>query len=94
MISDAATVAIAPDVLASELGAEFVMLSLKDGIYYGLDEVGGRVWKLAQTQVTVREICQAITEEYDVEHERCRRDVLNLLADLLTRGLIEVRDPA
>ena len=37
-------IAIAPDVLASEVGPEVVMLSLRDGTYYGLDGVGvGRV---------------------------------------------------
>ena len=34
----------------------------------------------------------AIASEYDVELERCERDVLDLLRQLATEGLIEVRD--
>jgi hypothetical protein len=91
-ISDAATVVIANDVLSSELGSEYVLLNLQDGTYYGLDDVGGDVWKLLQTPVTIAEICDAIVTEYDVDAERCRRDVLTLLRDLAKRGLVEIRE--
>lgn len=93
-ISDTTTVVVADDVLASELGAEFVMLNLKDGIYYGLEDVGGEIWKLVQTPITVGEICRALVADYDVEPERCQRDVMTLLGDLLARGLLQIRNPA
>jgi len=88
------TVVVAGDVLSSELGTEQVMLSLRDGIYYGLDEVGSEIWKLLQTPITVGEICRAIADNYDVEPERCRRDVVRLLGELLERRLVELRTPA
>lgn len=90
-ISDATTVVVARDVLASELGAELVMLNLADGIYYGLDGVGAAVWKLVQTPVTVAVICQELIAAYDVDPELCRADVLKLLTDLSSRGLVDVR---
>jgi len=88
------TVVVAGDVLSSELGTEQVMLSLRDGTYYGLDEVGSEIWKLLQTPITVGEICRAIADNYDVEPERCRRDVVRLLGELLERRLVELRTPA
>jgi hypothetical protein len=91
-ISDAATVVMAPDVLSSELGSEYVLLNLQDGTYYGLDEVGADIWTRLQTPVTIADICDAIVTEYDVDAERCRRDVLKLLHDLAKRGLVEIRD--
>ena len=92
-LSDAATVVVADDVLASELGSEFVMLNLKDGIYYGLEDVGGEIWKLVQKPITVGDICSALVSGYDVDPERCRRDVVTLLGDLLARGLVQIRNP-
>lgn len=92
-ISDSAIVVVAGDILASELGSEFVMLNLKDGTYYGLDEVGGDIWRLLQTPITVGEICSVLTSEYDIDANRCRADVVELLVNLLARGLVEIRLP-
>lgn len=91
-IPDSATVAIAPDVLGSELGSEVVMLSLQDGTYYGLDEVGAEIWRLIQTPMTVGHIVASLVEMYDVDAQQCRTDVIRLVAVLRDRRLVEVRD--
>ena len=91
-IPDSATVAIAPDVLGSELGSEVVMLSLRDGTYYGLDEVGAEIWRLIQTPMTVGRIVASLVEMYDVDARQCRTDVIRLVAVLRDRRLVEVRD--
>jgi hypothetical protein len=90
-IPDTATVVAAGDLLASSFGAEQVILSLKDGVYYGLEDVGARIWRLLQRPMTVAAIRDALLAEYDVDPERCGRDLRGLLADLAAHGLIEVR---
>ena len=67
-------------------------MNVKNGIYYGLDPVGARIWNLIQQPREVAEIKTTITDEYDVEPERCARDLEDLLEKLLTEGLIEVQD--
>ena len=89
-----AIVVVADDVLSSELGSEHVLLNLRDGIYYGLEDVGGDIWKLLQNPISVAEICGAIAETRDVDPERCRQDVVTLLGELVERHLVELRDPA
>ncbi|MGA2383793.1 MAG: PqqD family peptide modification chaperone [Gemmatimonadales bacterium] len=91
-IPESATVLAAGDLLASAFGAELVILSLKDGVYYGLEDVGARIWGLLQRPITVSAIRDALVAEYDVEPERCGRDLAALLQDLAARGLIEVRE--
>ena len=91
-IPDSATVVAAADLLASAFDKELVILNLRDGVYYGLEDVGARLWGLLQQPVTVAAICDALVAEYDVEPARCARDVQALLQDLATRGLIEVRE--
>jgi hypothetical protein len=91
-IPDTATVVAAGDLLASAFGAEQVILNLKDGVYYGLEDVGARIWSLLQRPITVSAIRDALVAEYDVEPDRCGRDLEALLRDLAGRGLIEVRD--
>jgi hypothetical protein len=94
VISESATIAIAPDVLAGEVGAEIVMLSLRDGTYYGLDGVGVEIWRMLQTPVNVSHIVAVLVETYDVDADRCKRDVLSVISTLVERGLVEVRESA
>ena len=91
-ISASATLVIAADVLATELGAEVVILNLADGQYYGLDEVGAEVWKALASPATVDDVCRAITSAFDVEDACCREDVLSLLGELASRGLVTVAE--
>jgi hypothetical protein len=74
------------------LGDEAAILNLKNTVYYGLDPVGARVWNLVQQSRSVREIRDALLEEYDVEAQRCERDLLDLLEKMREQGLIEVRE--
>jgi Coenzyme PQQ synthesis protein D (PqqD) len=87
-----AIVVVADDVLSSELGTEHVLLNLRDGTYYGLDDVGSEIWKLLQKPVSIVAICDAIVETYDVNPEHCRHDVVRLLGELVERRLVDVRD--
>ena len=66
-------------------------MNTKHGIYYGLDPIGTEVWKLLQTPRKISDIQELLLQEYEVEAQRCERDLLALLEDLLGAGLIEVR---
>lgn len=79
------------EVLSTELGNEVVLLNLRDGVYYGLDDVGARIWALLRQPVSVRMICDAILAEYEIDADRCERDVRAVVADLARCGLISVQ---
>jgi coenzyme PQQ synthesis protein D (PqqD) len=80
------------DQVSSDLAGEAVVLSLRTAMYYGLDQVGLRIWELVREPMRVAAIRDTIAQEYEVELERCERDVLDLLHQLASEGLIEVRD--
>jgi hypothetical protein len=71
------------------VGGEAVVLGLRDGVYYGLDSVGARIWALLVVPRRVSEIVDAIVAEFEVTPQQCERDVLALLTDLATRDLIQ-----
>jgi Coenzyme PQQ synthesis protein D (PqqD) len=71
------------------LGEESAILNMKNSVYYGMDPVGTRVWHLLQQPRSVREVCDAILGEYEVDRPRCEQDLLELLADMHAEGLIE-----
>jgi len=92
MISTSSVVVAAKDQVSSDLGEEVVILDLKQGVYYGLDAVGARIWDLIQEPKAVNEIRDVLLDEYEVEPERCERDLLTLLEELVAENLVEARD--
>ena len=88
-LTRSSTVVAARDQLSSELGGETVILNLGAGLYFGLDEVGTRVWALVQKPLSVERICETLMEEFEVDEERCERSVLSLLSEMERSGLIE-----
>jgi hypothetical protein len=53
--------------------------------------MGARIWNLIQQPRRVNEIIETLLEEYEVEPQRLSNDLLGLLKEMATRGLIEVR---
>ncbi len=91
-ITPSSLVVATRDQVSSDLAGEAIVLSLRTGMYYGLAQVGVRVWELVREPILVADLRDVIVREYDVEPERCERDVLDFLSDLATQGLIEIRD--
>ena len=87
-----ARVRAALDQVSSEVGTETVILSLGRGQYYGLNEVGTRVWQLLREPRRIEEIRDAVLSEYDVDLEQCERDILALLERLDAAGLLVADD--
>src|SRR5664279_5294317 len=84
------TVVVSKEQASADLGDEAAILNLKDGVYYGLDPVGARIWKLIQTPRTVQEVRDTLLEEYDVEADRCEEDLIALLQKLAKNDLIDI----
>jgi hypothetical protein len=93
-VSGCSIVVAAKDQISCDLAGEAVILNLKSGVYYGLDAVGARVWNLIQEPMIVNDVRDAILKEYDVEPGRCEGDLLALLHQLVSEGLIEVKNEA
>ncbi|MBH8551104.1 PqqD family protein [Nostocaceae cyanobacterium CENA357] len=91
-ILDSSVVVADKEQIFSDIGGEAVILHLKTGIYHGLNEIGARIWTLIQEPKSVKDIQRVLLEEYEVEAERCDRDLIALLKDLLAAGLIEVKN--
>ncbi len=91
-ISQNSTVVAIKDQVSADLGEEAAILNLKTSTYFGLNTVGTSIWNLIQEPKRVSEIWDAIIEEYDVESKQAKVDILELLQDLLTHELIEVKD--
>jgi hypothetical protein len=89
---DASAVATT-DQLSTELGDEVVILGLRDSVYYGLTNVGARVWQLVQTPRTLADIVDVLVSEYEVTPDQAEDDLQKLLEELHARGLVAITPP-
>ena len=92
-ISPATVLVAARDQVSTEVEGEAVILSLSDGVYYGLDGVGAAVWERLREPTTVAALRDAVTAEFAVDRETAERDLLALLGELAARGLVEAAPP-
>ena len=81
-------VSVAPDVLHQELGGETVLLNLANESYFGLDEVGTRIWQILGETSSLPDVVTRLLAEYDVTPEQLRVDVERLVTQLAEAGLV------
>ncbi|HEU4882304.1 MAG TPA: PqqD family protein [Longimicrobium sp.] len=74
---------------ATGQGGHTVLLDYAGGQYYGLDEVGTRIWELVRDGQTLGGIVDALEAEYDVARDVLEADTSALLAELAARRLVE-----
>jgi hypothetical protein len=61
---------------------------------YTLNDVGSRVWALVETPKSVEELVAILCEEYDAPRDQLTTDVVELLRELQTNGLVNfIGDP-
>ena len=70
------------EVIAGDIDGEIVMMSVENGKYYGLDDIGSVIWKLVEAPVKVSDVIDTLLERFDVDRETCEKDVLKFLNDL------------
>lgn len=89
-LSPSSVVVVSKDQVSTNLSGEAVILGMRDGVYYGLDPVGARIWDMLQAPHAIGDVAERIAAAYDVSRERAETDLLALAAQLLERGLLEV----
>jgi hypothetical protein len=86
----ASVVTINPDITFRELDGEIVILNLETGIYFGLDEVGARTWRLIEDHGSLGTVFAVLRSEYDAAPVVLERDLLELVDHLCAKGLTRV----
>jgi hypothetical protein len=86
-------VSVSQEQISCELSGEMVVLSLRNGEYFGLNPVAAAVWTLIQSPRTVREVRDDLLAEFSgITPEQCALEVLTLLEELRGMQLVEVTE--
>ena len=83
-------IVLSDDVISQEVSGETVLLDLASENYFGLDEVGTRIWQLIQESGDLEFIVKTLLNEYDVAEDTLKADVDGLLTEIADLGLIKI----
>lgn len=79
---------LSPNVLYRDLDGQAVILDLASGLYFGLNEVGTRIWTLMSEGRNVDDIAQILSREYEADRATIEQDIRDLTDALRARNLI------
>lgn len=81
-------VCVGSNVTAREFDGELVILDLAGGQYFGVNEVGARLWERLLLGKSPAEVASELAADYDVEPAQLLADLLALTDELLARRLV------
>lgn len=88
VISPDSTIKRNPELVASEIDGETVMMSIDNGEYFGLDTVGSRIWEIIKEPIKVEQLIDILLEEFEVSREQCELDTIDFLNQLFDKKLV------
>ena len=81
-ISNSDIVVQNPGNIVSDMDGEKVMLSIQNGKYYNLGELGGEIWDLIKEPISTEELVTSLQSQYDVEPTECEEQVISFIKSI------------
>ncbi|MBP9112628.1 MAG: PqqD family protein [Polyangiaceae bacterium] len=79
---------IAPNVFLRKFDLEAIVLDMRVGEYFSLNEVGVRVWSEIEKGNDLLASIEGLAAEYDAPKSQIETDVKALIEELKRRGLL------
>jgi hypothetical protein len=83
-----ATIVRTSETLATEVDGEIVLISIRDGRYFGLDQIGSEIWRRLETPKRVDALCDELKAHFDGDPEVIERETLVFLGTLSDSNLV------
>ena len=87
MSANRSDVILRTDVYASRVKDDLVFFDEQAGRYFATGTVGADIWELIAEPRSVRAICAALVERYEVDEDTCLAEVKRFVGELLEAGL-------
>ena len=81
-----------PDVIAAEADRDLVMVSIANGLYYGVSDVAREIWETIERPKKISDLIDDLASTYNIDRTTCEQETLSFLEDLRTEGLLKVSD--
>ena len=83
-------ISIPDGVMVRQLEGESFCLNLNSESYFGLDDVGTRMWLVLTDSESIETAYQSLLAEYEVAPEQLQTDLCGFVDKLAEAGLINV----
>jgi Coenzyme PQQ synthesis protein D (PqqD) len=80
---------INPDVIFTKVEGGSVLLNMKTGIYYGLDEIGTLIFEKIEENKNIHEIAEFLANQYNEDKKVSIEDVSKFIYLLKSKSLIQ-----
>src|ERR1700688_4965668 len=87
-IADSTIISRSPSVLTAEVGGEIVMMSIEQGHYFGLDDIGSDIWKRLDSPCAFADLVDRLAADYDADRASIAADVRTLLEGMAERDVV------
>ncbi|MGJ9459030.1 lasso peptide biosynthesis PqqD family chaperone [Oceanobacillus sp. CF4.6] len=78
--------------IVSDMDGEKVMLSIQNGKYYNLGDIGGEIWDGMKEPIAIQQLISTLVSQYDVDESVCEEQVIYFINLLYAEGLINLID--
>jgi hypothetical protein len=89
-LSSSSLISRSAEFLEAEVDGELVALHVDKGTCYGFNGSATRIWNLLAEPRSLDQLCDALMDEFDVDHETCRNEVKPVLRELAADGLVTI----
>jgi hypothetical protein len=89
-ITDGTMISRSPAVLAAEVDGEIVMMSIEQGRYFGLDDIGSDIWKRIDPPYSFAELIDRLAADYDADRATIAADVRALLSRMAAQDVVRL----
>lgn len=79
------------EMIETEVDGELVALHIDNGTCYGFNGTATRIWAMIEQPRRFSELKEELLREFDVSPETCETQLRELLDELATDGLVEIR---
>lgn len=76
--------------ISGKLHDELVMMDMDQGKYFSLNQTATVIWELLERPLTIEELCEKLTEEFEIDREQCEADTKQYLGEMMKLGLIRI----
>src|SRR5947208_13715139 len=87
-IVEATIIARSPSVLTAEVDGEIVMMSIEQGRYFGLDDIGSDIWKRIEPPCSFVRLVDQLVADYDADRSTIAADVQALLGRMAAEDVV------
>jgi hypothetical protein len=89
-IGGATLISRSPSVLTAEVDGEIVMMSIEQGRYFGLDDIGSDIWKRIEQPCSFAALIDRLAADYDADRATIAADVQAMLGRMAAQDVVRL----